>query len=117
MHTSYLEEDGEPREGGGARLADGAREASGGEVRRRADVALLLAPAHGGAAVDDDAHARLRLHRARARTDKAKALGSAVAGVIVNAPRGLRLRGRGADCEGRRSRCGFHLRTFLCLTD
>ena len=38
----YLEEDGEPRERGGARLADGAGEASGGEVRRRADVALLL---------------------------------------------------------------------------
>lgn len=62
----YLEEDGEPREGSGARLADGAREPAGGELRRRADVALLLAPADGGgaaaAAVDDDAHARLRLH-------------------------------------------------------
>jgi len=34
MHTCHLEEDGEPRERGGARLADGACEASGGEVRR-----------------------------------------------------------------------------------
>ena len=64
----YLEEDGEPRERGGARLADGAGEASGGEVRRRADVALLLAPGDRGAAaaaVDDDADVRLRLHPPR----------------------------------------------------
>ena len=86
----YITTEKEKPERGGAPPADGAGEASGGEVRRRADVALLLAPGDRGAAaaaVDDDAHARLRLHPLRI------AGGGGLGFAGVNAPRGLRRRG------------------------